>query len=62
MKIGGYLEVVLEGGVGVFPDAEEVDLAAGLLALLAVVVRSKGKRTIRFRGLASRLAPRLPSR
>jgi hypothetical protein len=43
MEIGGHVAVVLEGGVGVFPDAEEVDLAAGLLALLAVVVRGKGK-------------------
>jgi len=48
VKVLGDPQVVLERGVGGFPDAEEVNLAANLLAPLAVIVRGARKRGVRF--------------
>jgi hypothetical protein len=46
VKVLGDAEIVLERGIRVFPDSEEVNLAANLLAPLAVIVRGQGKRGI----------------
>jgi hypothetical protein len=43
VKVLGNAEMVLERRVGGFPDAEEVNLAADLLAPLAVVVGGERK-------------------
>ena len=59
MKIRCDAEVVVEGGLRVFPNAEEMNLAADLLAPLAVVVRGQGKRGGGLGGLVSAPACRL---
>ena len=43
VKVRGHTKVVLQGGLGILPDAEEVDLPADFLAPLAVVVGGQGK-------------------
>jgi hypothetical protein len=48
VEIGGYSEVLVQGGLRISPDAEEVDLAKGFLAPLAVVVGRERKRPIRL--------------
>ena len=51
MKVRGDEEIVLKCRGGVFPDAEEVNLAANLLAPPAVIVRGERKRGVRPGGL-----------
>jgi hypothetical protein len=51
MKICCDAEIIGEGSLMVFPYAEEMDLAADLLAPLAVVVWGEWKRGIWFDGL-----------
>ncbi len=46
VKIGGDTKAVLKGGIGVVPDAEEVNLAADFLAPLTIVVRSQRERPV----------------
>ena len=41
VKVFGNTEIVLKGGIGVFPNAEKINFAADLLTPLAVVVRGK---------------------
>ena len=48
MKICGGPEIRVMGGLGVFPDTEEMDLAADLLAPLAVVMGGQRERRIRL--------------
>ena len=55
VKVLGDAEIALERDVGVFLDAEEVNLAANLLAPLAVIVRGERKRGVRLGGLPSPL-------
>ena len=53
MKVFSDAEIVLERCVGVFPYAEEMNLAADLLRPLAVIVRGERKRGVRLGGLPS---------
>lgn len=53
VEVVGDRGVALERGVRVFPDAEEVDLPADLLAPLAVVVRGKRERRVGLLGLSA---------
>jgi hypothetical protein len=43
MKIRSRAKVLVQGGLGIFPDAEEVDLGADLPAPLSVVVGCERK-------------------
>ena len=42
VKVFGDAQVILQGGVGVVPDAKEMNLAADLLAPLAIVMAVSG--------------------
>jgi len=48
MEVGGLTQVPLVGGLWVFPDPEEADLAADLPAPLAVVVGCERNGRIGF--------------
>ena len=54
VEVGGLLLVPLDGGIGIGPHAEEVDLAPDLRASLGVAVRGQGERGVGIVRLGAR--------